>query len=90
MGWGCPGCGMGGFGGNLGFLGMLPGLLMSGEFLILIIFGIIWLTRQVRSARVSTGIHTDQINPMKIAQRRLAAGEITMDEYEEIRRKIES
>jgi hypothetical protein len=59
MGWGCPGFGISGGWGSIGLLGMLPGLLTFGGFLIVIVVGIILITRQLPSSRGSTGIHRD-------------------------------
>lgn len=86
MGWGCPGYGMNG---GWSFMGMLPGLIIFFAFLIVIIVAVLWLIRRGQSVNTigqSAGSH---INPLQIAQKRLAAGEITTAEYEEIRDRIQ-
>ena len=90
MGWTCPGYGMGGGWGSVGFFGMLPGILIFVGLLIAIVMGIMWFTRRGRLQSINTRLNDDHIDPLYIAQRRLASGEITITEFEEIRGQIQS
>ena len=86
MGWGCPGYGIGGGGWSL--FGMLPGLLIFFGLLIVIALSLVWLIRRGRLTRDTAQSSDIRFDPMSIAQRRLAAGEITTAEFEEIRERI--
>lgn len=90
MGWGCPGCGLGGSWGSIGLLGMLPGLLIFFGILALLVIATIWFLRRFRYSRISTETSDDRSDPLQIAKQRLAAGEITTAAYEEIRDRIHS
>ena len=72
--------GMGGF----GFLGFLFMILWWAFIIALVIAAIKWLTRGSRGSR-STG----EKSPMEILKERYARGEITKDEYQEIRKELE-
>ncbi len=65
---------------GFGFLGML---LFWGLFLALVAGGIIWLVRQARPSGSAPGKTARQI-----LDERLARGEITPEEYEAIRTKL--
>ena len=80
-----------GWGGGMPWGGSWGGLILSGLFLVggLILFGlgIAWLVRQLRRQPTTLGVAGD---PLEIVQRRLAAGEITIHEFEEIRDRLQS
>ena len=71
--------------------GSWVGLILSGLSLLggLILFGLgtAWLVRQLRRQPATPGVAGD---PLEIVQRRLAAGEITISEFEEIRDRLQS
>ena len=88
MGFGCNGLGWGGW---MGLGGGWGGLVMPLAFavgvLVLLGLGTALLARQLRGrpAAVDTGDA-----PLEIARRRLAAGDITVPQYEEIRDRLRS
>ena len=86
MGFGCDGIGFGhvmGWGG--GMLGWIVPLLFLGLLLIALVIGIVWLVRQL-SRKSSSGAPTE--TPLEASRRRLALGEITLDEFDEIARRL--
>ena len=73
---------MGGWGG-LGWLGPLFGLLLLAGVIGLLVLGAVWLARSGdRRPATASPTHSD---PVAIARRRLAAGEITRAEFEDLR-----
>ena len=86
MGWTCPGYGMGG---GWGYLGMLPGFIIFAGILIAIVLGTMWLVKQRRQPNIRMSTHKNSNDPLLIAKRRLASGEITSAEFEEIRDRIQ-
>ncbi len=90
MGWCCGG--WGGWGawspgwGILGILGLVLNLLLFLGLLALLGLGIAWLVRQMGRRPAAPG----GPDPLEIARRRLAAGEITLAEFEEIRDRLRS
>lgn len=75
----CDGLGWGGWlGGVLNWVVALGGLAIVGT-------GAAWLVRQLRGSSVNVKSRTD---PLEIAGRRLAAGEITIEDYEAIRERL--
>jgi len=72
--------GMGGF----GFLGFLFMILWWAFIIALVIAAIKWLTHGSRGSRGA-----GEKSPMEILQERYAKGEITKDEYQEIRKELE-
>ncbi len=90
----CPMCGgwwtgwwgWGPWGNTLGLVGLILNLLLFLGFLALLGMGIAWLARRLgRPAAGSSGP-----DPLEIARRRLASGEITLAEFEEIRDRLRS
>jgi uncharacterized membrane protein len=74
--------GMGG-----GWIGLiLNGVLFAGA-LILMGLAAAWLIRQFRRTTLTP---EKAVNPLEIVRRRLAAGEITVAEFEEIRDRLQS
>ena len=88
MGFGCNGLGWGGW---MGMGGGWIGLILNGVLLagILILMGLAaaWLIRQFRRTTLAP---ERTVNPLEIVRRRLAAGEITVAEFEEIRDRLQS
>lgn len=95
MNWGNSWCGFGGIGlGRMGFGGITPflgtflGLLLLGA-LVLVAALVIWALR--RSQAMTTPLQPrNDVTPMEIARRRLASGEITMDEFDRVRAALGS
>jgi|YelNatPaOPRAMG01_1025707.scaffolds.fasta_scaffold58164_1 uncharacterized membrane protein len=90
MGWCCGGWGGWGAWGSgwgiLGILGLVLNLLLFLGLLALLGLGIAWLVRQMGRRPAAPG----GPDPLEIARRRLAAGEITLAEFEEIRDRLRS
>jgi len=90
MGWCCGGWGGWGAWGPgwsaWGILGLVLNLLLFLGLLALLGLGIAWLVRQVGRRPAAPG----GPDPLEIARRRLAAGEITLAEFEEIRDRLRS
>ena len=60
-------------------------------FWALLIYGLIWLLRgERRQERQETPRDTPQETPQEILKRRLAAGEITVEEYEHLRETLDN
>lgn len=70
-----------GFGPWMWMMGGLTMLLFSGGLILLIV----WAVRQV-----GPGQPPSAEDPMAILRRRLAAGEITQDQYDQARRALQS
>jgi uncharacterized membrane protein len=68
-------------------LGPIVGLLVFAGFLAVVGGGIIWAIRRISTSPGSQGSRTE---PLEIARQRLASGEITLAEFEEIRDWIQS
>ncbi|MBC7227640.1 MAG: SHOCT domain-containing protein [Thermoflexales bacterium] len=90
----CPMCGgwwtgwwgWGPWGSALGVVGLILNLLLFLGFLALLGLGIAWLARRLGRAPAGNA----GPDPLEIARRRLAAGEITLAEFEEIRNRLRS
>jgi uncharacterized membrane protein len=75
-----------GFGwGGMGAVGPIL-LVFFISVLVVLGLGTTWLVRQFRQPTVSR----TESAPLEIARRRLAAGEITVAEFEEIRNRLDS
>jgi putative membrane protein len=101
MGWeqSCENMGRAGtghmWGGGMGMLGPLLGLLFFLGFLALLVVATIWLVRRTR--RASVGVSAGgEITPggttpaLDLIQNRLAAGEISIEEYRQLRDELRS
>jgi len=92
MGFGSGFCpfhsGLGNWGGwgSLGAIGMIINALLFIGFVVLLVLGIRWIVRQFATRGSGAVAQTDAL---AIAQRRLAAGEINVAEFEEIRARIQ-
>jgi len=89
MGWCCSGLGWGGWGawGGLGLIGLILNLVLFVGVLAVLGGGTVWLVRRLSRGAPAPKAGTD---PLEIARRRLAAGEITLAEFEEIRDRLRS
>jgi uncharacterized membrane protein len=81
FGWG-GWMGMGG-----GWFGLILNVALFASVLALLGLAGVWFPRQFRRATPPTATGPD---PLEIAQRRLAAGEITVPEFEEIRNRLQT
>lgn len=93
MGFHCSGFGWegwmpwGGAWGSMGMVGLILNLMVFVGMLALLGLGIAWLVRQLSRRAVASQAAVD---PLEIARRRLASGEITIVEFEEIRDRLHS
>jgi len=86
MGFCCNGFGWGSWmdwGG--GWVGLILNLVFFAGVLVVLGFGAAWLVRQLRGRPLAVGGETD---PLEIVRQRLAAGEITIEEFEDIRDRL--
>jgi uncharacterized membrane protein len=74
-----------GWGGS--WIGVLVSLGLFVGVLVLLGLGTVWLVRRIRGQTLPSEAALD---PLNIARRRLAAGEITTTEFEEIRDRLRS
>lgn len=88
MGFCCNGFGWGGWGtwGGLGIVGLLLNLVLFGGVLAVLGLGSAWLVRNLSRRPTAPEVGVD---PLEIGRRRLAAGEITIAEFEEIRDRLQ-
>jgi len=88
MGFCCNGFGWGGWGawGSLGTIGLILNVVFFVGVLAVLGLGTAWLVRQLSRRPAASGARVD---PIEIARRRLAAGEITVPEFEEIRDRLQ-
>ena len=88
MGFGCDGFGWGGWMGmGGGWIGLILNAVLFAGVLALLALAVVWFARQFRRATPTTETARDS-DPLEIARRRLAAGEITVSEFEEIRSRL--
>ena len=73
--------GMGG-----GWIGLILNVALFTGALILVGLAAVWLARQFRRTTPTAEV---TVAPLEIARRRLAAGEITITEFEEIRDRLQ-
>ena len=84
-GWGHGMMGMGGMGLLASLLGLLLFVALLGGLVLLAVF----LIRQYGRSGSPNAPRSEASDPMALVRRRLAAGEITIEEFEEIRRRLE-
>ncbi|MDY7075629.1 MAG: SHOCT domain-containing protein [Chloroflexota bacterium] len=88
MGFGCNGFGWGGWMGmGGGWIGLILNVALFTGALILVGLAVAWLIRQFRRLTPTAEMAPD---PLEIVRRRLAAGEINIAEFEEIRERLHS
>ena len=85
----CPWCG--GLGGWGGWIGMFLGMLVPLALLALGVLLIIWLVSSSRGATSHPGVPPSgrERSAMDIVRERYARGEITREEFEQIRKDLE-
>jgi len=71
--------------GSLSAIGLILNALLFIGFVVLLVLGIRWIVRQFASRSNAVA----QSDALEIARRRLAAGEINVAEFEEIRARIQ-
>jgi uncharacterized membrane protein len=83
MGFCCNGFGWGGWGawGGLGTVGLILNLVFFAGVLTVLGVATAWLVRRLSRSPLAPAAGVD---PLEIARRRLAAGEITVAEFEDI------
>ena len=79
---------IGGSWAGLGWLGPLFGLVLLAGLIGLLVIGSVWLVRRNTQQPVTAPQTGPQDKPLDIARRRLAAGEITPAEFEELRDRL--
>ena len=84
MGW-CDGFSRGGMMGSGRFMFPFLGFFVFAVVVVAVILFVIWLVRRSGHTTVNTGQTAVMDTPLHVAQRRLAAGEITVEEFERIR-----
>ena len=88
MGACCGGLGWGSWG-SMGLVGPLVGLVLFAGVLAVMGFGAVLVLRQLGRERAGSSVPHPDSEPLEIARRRLAAGEITTEEFEEIRDRLQ-
>lgn len=78
---------MGAWGGG-GWIAPIFGLTLFVGLLAALALGAIWLARRTRLQPVTVG--AGQAQPVELARRRLASGEITPAQFEELREHLET
>jgi uncharacterized membrane protein len=68
-------------------VGLILNVVFFAGLLALLGLGTVWLVRQMRRRSPAPAAGLD---PLEIVRRRLAAGEITVAEFEEIRDRLQS
>jgi uncharacterized membrane protein len=85
MGFCWNGFGWGGWGG-LGTIGLVLSLVFFAAVLVVLGVGTAWLVRRLSRSPLAPAAGAD---PLEIARRRLAGGEITIAEFEEISDRLQ-
>jgi uncharacterized membrane protein len=86
MGWCWNSPGLGSWG-NMGIVGPIFNLVFFVGVLAVLGLGTVWLIRQVGRRPADSSKGTD---PLDIARQRLAAGEISVNEFDEIQGRLQS
>lgn len=84
--WGWPNMMGGFFGGGLGWIGMIFGFIFFVAIIIGVILLIVWLIRR-------TGYNTTEkpsSRPIEILKERYAKGELTKEQYENMKKELSS
>jgi uncharacterized membrane protein len=81
FGWGC-----GMTWGGLGIFGPILNLVVFAGILAVLALGTIWLVLQLSHRPAA---YIARVDPLEIARRRLAAGDIPLSEFEEIRGRLQ-
>ena len=85
---GCWGWGSWGhWGSGWGLIGPILNLVFAVGLVALVVIGIVWAVRTLRRRPVGAALDAE-MDPLEIARRRLARGEITLEEFEVIREHL--
>jgi putative membrane protein len=87
MGSCCGGLGWGGWGG-MGVIGPILSLVVFAGVLAVLGLGTVWVVRKLGQGGATMTGSRPMDEALDIARRRLAAGEITAEEFEEIRDRL--
>jgi putative membrane protein len=74
--------------GGMGLIGPILSVVLFAGVLGVLGLGAVWAIRQLGRGERATSPPRPGGEPLEIAQRRLAAGEITTEEFEEIRERL--
>ena len=88
MGWCEGGFSHGGMMGGGRFMFPFFGFLVFAVVAVAVVLFVVWLVRRSHHATSSGPYHSAMATPFQVAQRRLAAGEITVEEFERIRERL--
>jgi uncharacterized membrane protein len=72
----------------MGLIGPILSLVFFAGVLGVLGLGAVWVVRQLSRGETATGSPRPGGEPLEIARRRLAAGEITTEEFREIRDRL--
>ena len=87
MGW-CDGFSRGGLMGGGRFMFPFLGFFIFIVVAVAVILFVVWLVRRSGHTNVSTGHTAVMDTPLHVAKRRLATGEIMVEEFERIRGRL--
>jgi uncharacterized membrane protein len=76
--------------GYMGIGGLVIGAIVAFILLALLVLAIILVVRSLRHPHAAQPPQSPREDPLDIARRRLASGEITPDQFEEIRKRLQS
>ena len=84
--WGWPNM-MGGFFGGMGWVGMILGFIFFIAIIVGIILLIVWLVK--RTTQLPSGLKTES-KALETLKERYAKGEISKEQYEQIKKDIQA
>ena len=84
--WGWPNM-MGGYFGGMGWIGMILGFIFFIAIIIGIILFIVWIVKRTTHSYVEPKTESKALESLK---ERYAKGEITKEQYEEIKKDLQS
>jgi uncharacterized membrane protein len=73
----------------MGFLGPILGLVFFAGVLGVLGIAAVWTIRQLGRGQTEMRSSRSADEPLEIARRRLAAGEITVEEFEDLRDRLQ-
>lgn len=88
MGWCEGGFSRGGMMGGGRFMSPFLGFFVFAVVAVAVVLFVLWLVRRSRHATGGSFHTAAMTTPLQVAQRRLAAGEITVEEFERIRERL--
>jgi uncharacterized membrane protein len=72
----------------MGLVGLILSLILFAGVLAVLGLGAVWVVRKLGQGEATMSSSRSMDEPLDIARRRLAAGEITTEEFEEIRDRL--